>query len=567
MALTPQQQQILNAIDMANSSGDAWATLGPEGVLAYMQDSLRKNYGTDDLSKFRYVPVEGVPGGYGLDWEGRQQNVPFDFKQTLRNAGLRFGTMTAGGGEDPRVLNASGDSGDGLGNQIALMNAAEGLNFGQTWEGKGGTGFAFYRKPDGSVGIKTGSLQSNDKGDIISALAVLGAAFGAQALTGAAGGAGAAAGTAGAAEGAAAAGAAGAGGAGAAAGTAGLVDLGGGLMMAADGSIVGTTLAGGAGMSGAALEGLISGAGAAGTAGVTGAVSGLGGIGGGAAGAGSLAAAGAGGAGSAGAGAAAGAAGAGSASTIGGLVSTITGGGGWGSLVAPALSLIGGAYTANQAGDAADAQIAAADRGIAENRRQFDLVRELLSPYVTAGTGALGSYRSLSGAAGPDAQRAEIAALEGSPQFGSLVRQGENAILQNASATGGLRGGNVQGALADYRTNVLSGLIDKQLGRYGGLIQVGQSSAAGTGNAAMGTGQQVSNLMQQQGAAQAGGIVAGTNAFTNALGGIGGFYATRGWQPSTTVPAVSGYGGAGVSGGGGFGTGTQFGNEDYGQYF
>lgn len=239
----------------------------------------------------------------------------------------------------------------------------------------------------------------------------------------------------------------------------------------------------------------------------------------------------------------------------------------WTDLISPALQAIGGAYTSYQAGNAADAQIAAGDRGIAENRRQFDTVMTLLSPYMGAGTEALGSYRALSGAAGAPAQQSAITALQGTPQFGSLVKQGEDAILQNASATGGLRGGNTQGALADRRTQILSGLIDQQLGRYGSLIQTGQNSAAGVGTAAMGTGQQVSNLMQQQGAATAGGIVAGTNAFTNALGGVGGYFAGSGFTPNTSAPAATSYGGAGITGGGGFGTGVVYGNQDLGQYF
>lgn len=238
----------------------------------------------------------------------------------------------------------------------------------------------------------------------------------------------------------------------------------------------------------------------------------------------------------------------------------------WTDLIGPAMQAVGGAYTANQAGNAADAQVQAANNGIAENRRQFDVVRQLLAPYVTTGTDALGGYRGLAGVDGPQAQQAAITALQGTPQFGALTKQGEDAILQNASATGGLRGGNVQTGLANYRTNVLSGLIDQQLGRYGSLINIGQNSAAGTGSAAMTTGANNSNLMQQAGAAQAGGIVAGTNAVTNALGGVGGFMAGRGGT-YTATPAATGYGGAGPSGGGGFGTGTVYGNQDYGQYF
>jgi hypothetical protein len=210
------------------------------------------------------------------------------------------------------------------------------------------------------------------------------------------------------------------------------------------------------------------------------------------------------------------------------------GSGGWTSMITPALQAIGGAYTANQAGKAAQSQVDAANAGIDESRRQFDTVRQLLAPYVIAGTDSLGGYRGLAGVDGPQAQQSAITALQGTPQFGNLVQQGENAILQNAAATGGLRGGNTQNSLANYRTNVLSGLIDQQLNRYGSLINTGQNAAAGTGNAAMTTGTNVSNLLGQAGAAQAGGTIASTNAVTNALGGIGGFLAAGGTAPTNT---------------------------------
>jgi hypothetical protein len=60
-----------------------------------------------------------------------------------------------------------------------------------------------------------------------------------------------------------------------------------------------------------------------------------------------------------------------------------------------------------------------------------------------------------------------------------LVRSGEEAILAQAAATGGLRGGNVQRALSQYRPQVLSSLINQQYQRLGGLTQLGQASAAG----------------------------------------------------------------------------------------
>jgi hypothetical protein len=196
---------------------------------------------------------------------------------------------------------------------------------------------------------------------------------------------------------------------------------------------------------------------------------------------------------------------------------------------------VAGAYiTSEGAKDAADTQAASADKGVAENRRQFDFMQQLMTPYIDAGRRGLTNYEVLAGTMGDSFQRGAIKSLADSPQFTSLAKQGENAILQNASATGGLRGGNTQAALAGFRENLLSKLIDQQLSRYGSLAQSGQNSAAGVGTAGMTMGANNAQLMQQAGAAQAGGIVAGTNAITGAVGNIGGILAGRG----TGTPTV-----------------------------
>jgi hypothetical protein len=174
------------------------------------------------------------------------------------------------------------------------------------------------------------------------------------------------------------------------------------------------------------------------------------------------------------------------------------------------------------ASTAAGAQLEAAQLGIEEQRRQFDAVQELLRPYVEAGTSALGQQLALAGVSGPAAQQAAITALERGPQFQSLVQQGEEAILQSAAATGGLRGGNVQAALAQFRPQILSSLIEQQYGRLGGLTSTGQASAAGQATAAQTTGSNISNLLQQSGAAQAGAALARGQATANMWGDITG---------------------------------------------
>jgi hypothetical protein len=163
-------------------------------------------------------------------------------------------------------------------------------------------------------------------------------------------------------------------------------------------------------------------------------------------------------------------------------------------------------------------EAASAQAGIDEQRRQFNTVQKLLAPFVTGGTSAFGQQLNLAGVNGADAQRAALQAIEQGPEFAALAQQGETAILQNAAATGGLRGGNVQAALAQFRPQILSGLIEQQYGRLGGLASVGQNAAAGVGNAGMQTGVNVGNLLGQQGAARAGGILATGETWGNLAG-------------------------------------------------
>jgi hypothetical protein len=178
-------------------------------------------------------------------------------------------------------------------------------------------------------------------------------------------------------------------------------------------------------------------------------------------------------------------------------------------------NLLGGITGAKQQSEAAQqasaTQAQAAQAGIDEQKRQFDAFQAALAPYVQAGTGALGAQQNLIGLGGAPAQQQAIQALQSSPQFQALNQQGTNAILQNAAATGGLRGGNTQAALAQFSPALLSQLIQQQYANLGGLTSLGQSSAAGVGNAGLQTGSNIAGLLQQQGAATAGGQMAAGN--------------------------------------------------------
>lgn len=174
--------------------------------------------------------------------------------------------------------------------------------------------------------------------------------------------------------------------------------------------------------------------------------------------------------------------------------------------------VFGGITGAKQAGEAAEraagTQAASSQAGIDEQRRQFNKLIELMSPYVMAGTPALEAQQAFLGLRGPEAERAAIERISGGETFKSLAQQGEEALLQRASATGGLRGGNVQAALAQFRPELLSSLIEQQYGRLGGLTNIGQAAAAGQASAGMTSASNVANLLANQGQAIAGGQIA-----------------------------------------------------------
>ncbi|MFA9203859.1 MAG: hypothetical protein ACEQSD_07665 [Flavobacteriales bacterium] len=184
-----------------------------------------------------------------------------------------------------------------------------------------------------------------------------------------------------------------------------------------------------------------------------------------------------------------------------------------------------GSYAASRsankaAGKAADAQTAASEMGVEENRRQFDFIQELMKPYVDSGKTALNQQMGMLGLNGAGSQQQSIDALQNSPFFQAQLNQGSNAILQQASATGGLRGGNTQGALAQFAPQLLQQTYQNQLSSIGQLATQGQNAAAGVGAQAANTGQNNAALFGNIGQAQAGAALARGQNTQNMIGSL-----------------------------------------------
>jgi hypothetical protein len=225
--------------------------------------------------------------------------------------------------------------------------------------------------------------------------------------------------------------------------------------------------------------------------------------------------------------------------------------------IAAGVGAIGGAViSANGAESAANTQAQATQSQIAQQNYEFNTVQGLLNPYVTAGQGALTDYsgtlaqyngalqqlKNLTGANGSSAQQTALTGLTSNPLYTTGMQLGQQSILQNASATGGLRGGNTIASLGYLPSQILSGVEQQQisglgsalsgiqglLSGQGALIQQGESAAAGTGTAALQTGNNITSLIGQQGAISAGASLAGTNSITSALNGFSSYMGTGG---------------------------------------
>lgn len=195
--------------------------------------------------------------------------------------------------------------------------------------------------------------------------------------------------------------------------------------------------------------------------------------------------------------------------------------------VVGAVATVGGSIASSSAqksaaNKASAAQTASNQAAMEQQQAQYNQTRSDLMPWQTAGTTALGQQGDLLGLNGGAAQQSAISAQQNSPLYESLFRNGQNTMLANASATGGLRGGNTQGALANFGKDTLAQVIESQLNRLGGVSEQGQNAAAQTGQFGAQAANQTSALLNNTGAAQANAAYAVGGANANMINSITG---------------------------------------------
>lgn len=244
----------------------------------------------------------------------------------------------------------------------------------------------------------------------------------------------------------------------------------------------------------------------------------------------------------------------------------------WGYVAMAAATVVSTAIQSSAAEDAEDAQYSAYQKGLRGIQEATERGDELLGPlseralpaldelagygaqreiggplmeqYTSSGAAALGAREALLGLRGPEAYQEQIDLIEQSPQMQAMLGQSEEAILQNAAATGGLRGGNVQEALMRNRPQVLNALIGQRMQGLEGLSSQGLGASqfllgsaqqatrdvAGMGQQAMLTrtanqanaARAMADLFAQQGEAAAAGKTAQGGLLGGAIGSLGG---------------------------------------------
>lgn len=174
---------------------------------------------------------------------------------------------------------------------------------------------------------------------------------------------------------------------------------------------------------------------------------------------------------------------------------------------------------------AANTQAKAADTAIGEQRRQFDVTQENLRPFQEAGVGALGQQQALLGLSGEEEQQQAFQAFNESPGQKFMRDRAQRNLVRNASAIGGLGGGNVRSALVEQGAGFAQQDFQNQFGRLGQLAGQGQAATTNLGQFGSQTATNIGNLGIAGSQARASGILGGAQAesqFTNQLLQLGG---------------------------------------------
>jgi len=188
----------------------------------------------------------------------------------------------------------------------------------------------------------------------------------------------------------------------------------------------------------------------------------------------------------------------------------------WGAVAAAVV----GAYSASQsnkaAKDGANAQAGASQAAIDEQRRQYDLSRQDMAPWLQAGGGALAQMQALNSG--------DFSSFHASPDYTFSFGEGQRALDSGAAARGGLFGGAHSRDAIKYG----QGMAEQQYGNYYNRLQSmagqGQTTATGLGTLGANMANQIGGQYSNMGNARASSYGQIANNNSQLAAGLGGMF-------------------------------------------
>ncbi len=207
----------------------------------------------------------------------------------------------------------------------------------------------------------------------------------------------------------------------------------------------------------------------------------------------------------------------------------------WGAAIAGGASLLGGFMSSNASQDAAKEQAQAEEKAIQAQQQMYNQNVARLSPWVNAGSTSLSNLQGLLGSNGMGgALTTPFSAqqYQQSPGYQWQLGQGTQAIMNNASAMGGINSGNTLKALQSYgqglanqdyyqAQNAYTNWQNQVYGMNAGMSNTGVNAAGQTANLGANTANSIGQNLTGIGNAQAAGTVGSANALGNSLSSLG----------------------------------------------
>lgn len=206
-------------------------------------------------------------------------------------------------------------------------------------------------------------------------------------------------------------------------------------------------------------------------------------------------------------------------------------------------TLLGSGISALGSSSAANTAAGAQEQAIQEQMQMFQQVQKEEQPFIQGGGNALQSYLQALGigpggggfGTGPLSAPFNPSNLAQTPGYQFTLGQGEQAILDNATATGGVGGGNTRKALTGYATGLADQTFQQQLQDYmaqqaqgsnqlQNLITGGANAAANLGSQSTQVGANIAGNIGNIGAYNAAGTLGATNALSGGLNSIASTY-------------------------------------------